>query len=93
MSDGGVVGGSARQSGEQGGLGKSEFEGRFAEVILRAGLKAVDALTEVDLIGVEGEDLVLGEVALDLDGEQDLLQLAAEGAFGGQEQVFCQLHR
>ena len=49
-------------------------------------------MAEVDLVGVEREDLRLGEAALDLDGQHDLLHLAAEVAVGREEQIARQLH-
>ena len=49
-------------------------------------------MAEEDLVGVEGEDLRLRESALDLDGEQGLLNFALEGAVGRQEEITGQLH-
>ncbi len=49
-------------------------------------------MPEIDLVGVEGEDLRLGEAALDLDGQHHLLHLAAEVAVGREKQVARQLH-
>ena len=34
---------------------------------MRTSLKAIDAVAEVDLVAVHGEDLFLGEAALDLE--------------------------
>src|SRR5258706_690382 len=84
------------------GLGKSreqrsffqfELPGRLAEIGFRGGLLAVGTVAQEYLVGVEGEDLRLGEPALDLDGEQCLLHLAIEGAVGREKQVARQLHR
>jgi hypothetical protein len=69
--------GAFGQAGEQRGLGQREVFGVLGEVELRGGLKAVHAAAEVDLVAVEGEDLLLGEGALDLDGEIGLLTLRA----------------
>ncbi len=80
------------QAGEQRGLGEGEILGVLAEVELRGGLEAVHAAAEVDLVAVEGEDLLLGEGALDLDGEVGFLELAGRGAVGGEEQIARQLH-
>ena len=64
----------------------------LGEVELRGGLEAVHAAAQVDLVAVEREDLLLGEGALDLDGEVGFLDLAQGGAIGGKEQVAGQLH-
>ncbi len=64
----------------------------LGEVELRGRLKAVHAAAQVDLVAVEGEDLFLGEGALDLDGEIGFLDLAQGGAVGRKKQVARQLH-
>ena len=64
----------------------------LAEVELRGGLEAVHAAAQVDLVAIEGEDLLLGEGALDLDGEIGLLNLAGGGAVRGEKEIARQLH-
>ena len=64
----------------------------LAEVELRRGFKAIHAAAEVDLVAIEGKDLLLGEGALDLDGEISLLQLAGSGAVRGKKEIARQLH-
>ena len=59
-------------------LGDGQILGVFAEVEPRRRLDAVRAVAEVNLIRVELEDLILGEVLLDVDGEEGLVDLAAE---------------
>src|SRR5438034_3563633 len=68
-------------------LGKRRQRGRFrdvqlrrvfAEVDLRGGLHTVGAGAEVDLVQVQLQDRVFGEVALDLDGDARFLQLTRE---------------
>jgi hypothetical protein len=49
-------------------------------------------VTEEYLVGVESEDLRLGETALDLDGQQRLLHLAIKRAVGREKQIAGQLH-
>ena len=49
-------------------------------------------MAQVDLVGVQGEDLRLGEAALDLDRQHHLLHLAPEVAVGRKKQVARQLH-
>src|SRR5208337_4479478 len=66
--------------------------GLLAEVIVRAGLESVNAVAEVNLVGVQGEDLLLGEAPLDLDGQHRLLDLAPEITVGREKQVARELH-
>src|SRR5579864_3273 len=49
-------------------------------------------MSECNLVGVQSEDLRLGEAALDLDREHGLLHLALPVAVGGKEQVARELH-
>ena len=49
-------------------------------------------MAEKYLVGVEGEDLRLGEAALDLDGEQRLLHLAIKRTVGREKQIAGELH-
>lgn len=60
--------------------------------ILTGGLEAIHAAAQVNLVAVEREDLLLGEGALDLDGEICLLNLAPRGAVGAEEKIASQLH-
>ena len=53
---------------------------RLAEVVARRLLDAVAAVAEVDVVEVELEDLVLGELLLEAPREERLADLAAEGA-------------
>ena len=50
-------------------LGERELRDRLAEVDLRRRLHAVRAVTEVDGVQVQLEDLVLGELLLEAVGE------------------------
>jgi hypothetical protein len=59
----------------------------LAEVGLGGGLDAIGAAPEVDRVEVALEDLVLGQVAVDLDRDDHLAQLAVEGAVLGEEVV------
>ena len=49
-------------------------------------------MSEKNLVGVEGENLRLGEVTFDLDGQHRFLDLAMERPVRRQEQIACQLH-
>ena len=52
----------------------------MAEVRLRGGLDAVGAAPEVDRVEVGAEDLLLGQLPVDLNGHDRLLELAQVGA-------------
>jgi hypothetical protein len=80
------------QPGQQRRLGQRQIAGMLAEVILRSSLKAVLAAAQVNLVAIESEDLLLGEGALNLDGEIGLLNFARRGALGGEKEVARQLH-
>ena len=84
--------GAFGQSGEQRGFFERQLLGRLAEVKLRRGFETVDAVAEKNLVGVEREDLRLGEAALDLDGEHRLLHLALQRAVGREKKIARQLH-
>ena len=64
----------------------------LAEVKLGSGFKAVHSAAQINLIAVEGENLLLGEGALDLNGEKRFLDFARRGAFRGEKEVARQLH-
>ncbi len=64
----------------------------LGKIELRGSLEAVHAAAEIDLVPVEGKNLLLGEGAFDLDGEVGLLDLAQGGAVGGKEEIARQLH-
>ena len=84
--------GALGQAGQQRGLGQVQIFGVLGEVELRCGLEAVHAAAEINLVAVEREDLLLGEGALDLDGEIGFLHLAGGGAIGGEKKIARQLH-
>jgi len=80
------------QAGEKRGLGQCQIFGVFRKEIFRSSLEAVHAAAEIDLIGVKGENLLLGKGALNLDGEIGLLNFAHGSAIGGEKEVARQLH-
>ena len=49
-------------------------------------------MAEKNLVGIEREDLRLGESALDLDGQHRLLNLAMKRAVGREKKIARQLH-
>ncbi len=78
---------------DHGGLGDGQLLGVLAEVKPRGLLDAVGAVPEVDLIRIELEDLVLREILLDLDGQEGLVDLAAEALLRREEDLFGELLR
>src|SRR3954453_4901570 len=65
------AGGILRQAGEDGRLPQIDILDVLVEVVERGLLHAVMRPAEVDLVQVEEEDVVLGEIVLQARGEQD----------------------
>src|ERR671918_760326 len=59
----------------------------------RSSVDAIGAATEIDPVQVELEDLALGELALEREGQDAFLDLTAKGAAVGQEDVARELLR
>ena len=79
-------------AGQHGGLGRRHFRQRLAQVGARGGREAVGAVAQVDLVHVERQDLVLAKLGLDLEGQQQLVELARVGLFRRQVEVARHLH-
>ena len=79
MADRRVVRRSAWKRSQQRRLRQCDIARRFAEVIFRSGLESVDSLAKIDLVGVQGKNLLLGKIPLDLDGRR----ATPPGVFGG----------
>ena len=91
-----VVGvGRLDHAGEQRRFLERQVGHVLAEVRVRRLAHAVDAeradLTEVDLVQVQLEDLLLGGMALEDEGDERLLHLALHGALRREEEVLHQL--
>ena len=65
------------QAGDQRRFGHVEVARVLVEVALRGGLDAVALVPVVDLVQVHLQDLVLGELLVQLIGQDDLARLAA----------------
>ena len=80
---------------EECALGEVELLEVFAEEGLGGLAEAVDgvaaALAEVDLVGVHLEDLLFVEAIFELEGDEDLDELALDAFFWREEEVFCEL--
>src|SRR5690242_9859905 len=64
----------------------------LAKIKLRARLESVHAVTKKDLVGIHREDLLFGEAALYLHGQDCLLDLAPEVLVGREEKIARELH-
>ena len=64
----------------------------FAEVIFRARLKPIHALPQINLVGVQRKNLLLGKIPLNLDRQQNFLQLAMKRSLRREKQILRQLH-
>ena len=87
--------GALDHAGEQGGLGEVELAEIFAEEGLGGLAEAVDgvaaALAEVDLVGVHLEDLLLVEAGFELEGDDDLDELARDALLRREEEATGEL--
>src|SRR5262249_10731355 len=79
-----VLAGCVDEGGEVGGAGRVEVGGVPAVVGLGGGLDAVGVAAEVAGVEVALEDLVLGLVLVQLDGDEEFLGLAGDRLFLGQ---------
>ena len=70
--------------GEAGTLHERQLSGVYAEKGARSRLKAVRAAAEVHGVQIHLKNLVLAVLALDLEGEEDLLKLSPDGFFAAQ---------
>jgi hypothetical protein len=71
------------QAGEERGLVELQVRGVLGKVPLGGGLDAVRLLAEEGDVEVVRQDLVLGQLLLDLDGVLDLADLAAQAGGAG----------
>ena len=74
-----------------GAVGERQFVQRLVPIGLRGRGDAIGAHAEIDLVEIELEDLLLGEGALDADGEDRLLQLALDRLVAGEQEVLGDL--
>ena len=90
-AEGIVRAGGLGQTGNNRALGQGNVRRVFAEVGAGRSLHAVGVFTQVDLVEVDGEDLVLGVVLLHPVGQDGFLHLAGVTALGGKQQLFDEL--
>jgi hypothetical protein len=86
-----AVGRRLQHGGQHGGFAEGEARGRLVEIALGRRLDPIGAGPEIDPAQIEGEDLPLGVLLLQLHRQHQLLGLALHGAVGVEEQVPRQL--
>ena len=92
MGDGRIIGRRFGQAGKQRRFVQCQLFCRLAEIKFGRRLESVNAMAEINLVGVQGENLRLGETALDLHRQQRFLNLAMKRAVGRKEEIARQLH-
>ena len=80
-----------RQRGQIGGFLGGQLGQFLVEIGLRRGRHAIAVLTEIDLVHVEFEDLVLAQRLLDPGGQDQFLDLALRRSVRGQQEVLHHL--
>src|SRR5690606_15629840 len=73
-------------------LAERQLRGHRVEVVLRGGSDAIDPGAELDDVQVKLEDLLLGELLLEQQGEHRLLQLARQRLLALEIDVLRELH-
>ena len=91
MAKGIVTAGGLGQTGDDRAFGQGDVRSVLAEIGARGGFHAVGVLAQVDLIQVDGQDLVLGEILFQAVGQDGFLHLARVAALGGQQQLLDEL--
>ena len=86
-----VFGRRLEQAGEHRRLGEVDVGDLLAEIVFGRRRDAEIAAAHIGAVEIELEDLVLGVVPLEPDGEEGFLDLALDGALGAEEQVLGQL--
>src|SRR6185437_16927323 len=87
MVDGRIVNRRLGQTRDHGSFGQSQVFCRLAEVKLRRSLEAVNSVPEVNLIGIQRQNLLLGKAPFNLDRQQHFLDLAMERAVRREKQI------
>ena len=73
-------------------LGNGDVLERFAKVGFAGSGKAVGPVAQEDLVHIDFQNLVFGQVVLELEGQQYLVNLARKGLLGGQIHIARHLH-
>ena len=86
-----IIGRRLEQAGQHRRFGEVDVGDLLAEIVFGRRRDAEIAAAHIGAVEIELEDLVLGVVPLEPDGEEGFLDLALEGALGAEEQVLGQL--
>ena len=86
-----IIGRRLDEAGDDRRLAEAQMIGAMTEEAPRGGIDPVGAAAEIDAVEIELEDLVLGELPLERERQDRFLDLAAEAAVVGQEDVARQL--
>src|SRR5262249_29790117 len=81
------------ETGKQRGFREIKLLGGLGKIALSGGLDSIGAGAEIDPVEIELQNLAHAELALEPQRKHQLLQLAPERAFLGQEQVLGELLR
>ena len=92
IADGVVGRRRLRQPGQHGRFSQRDVLQGLAEVGFGRCRKAVGAVAQIDLVHIDLKNLVLGELLLELVGEQHLVELAGVGLFRAEVGVARHLH-
>ncbi len=87
-----VGGGRLGQAGEHGRLCNRDLLEGLAKIHFCRRCKAVGALAQVNLVYIELQDFIFAQVALNLEGEQHLVEFARHSFFLGEKKIARHLH-
>ena len=79
--------------GDDRALGQGDIRGVLAEIGARGGLHAVGVFAQIDLVQIDGQDFIFGEILFQAIGQNGLLHLALVAALGGQQELLDELLR
>ena len=82
IGDGRITAGGLDQTGQHRDLRKVELLHPFVEIALRGSLHAIGPVSEIDVVQIKREDLLLGQMALQAKGVSHLLQLPEKASLG-----------
>ncbi len=93
---GGIAIGCANDAGEESGFAEGELAHVLAEIGLGGFAKSADgktaAIAQINFVGIQLENLLLGKALVDFDRHQNFFYLAAPFALGGEEKAARHLH-
>ncbi|MPN58397.1 hypothetical protein SDC9_206102 [bioreactor metagenome] len=91
MQGGGIGGGGVQDGRKACRLGKGQILDILAEIGFTGCLQPIGSVSEINIVQIHLQDLVLGVLPLQLQREIDFFQLAGDGFLGTQMAQFDQL--